>query len=927
MASSSSSSPLHASILENNSKLQTNHNQENPSDLSSPFCPAYGAGSPSTEAARPPPRSARTLSNTRQKRRLQLRNAGFRGPTLPGRRVTPSNTSSTFTATTWSTSDAENVSPLGRMKKYEDHDSREKESNWSTTRRNDSGVEVLQDIVNSSAVRHARPRVTSAKFWTNANADAGQTSIAYDNDNNTSSPPLASPPNQPRSGRWQAKMHGHARRLIREQRRQDSKDEHIEYLERMLDETVKENGSAASDALRQQSDRMRRLNAENQGLHKDLKDWEDRYQLRISEVIDEHRQTEDQLRGEIEQLQAEVAELQRPIEDMHAVHEDRLVSEKLAKLDDHFQTMAIAFEDAKERNISLQETNDRLNNLLAQSRSPAKFGPPTATPGQSRRGRPMSLNVRVPTASELAMSPDRFSATSPSFSCMMQSPRGPTSPLSQTFSPEVMSPVDNANESDASFGSTSIRPPDTISRRTRRMRQFEGSTGPRLLLLPETSLSTKRTLRSAPPFESHDGERSFKFPPVEVADGSPHGHRRRSSPRSSIIAPSPPPSGLNPVTTNTELDTDTSLKMYSPTSSSFEGVNERLFSASTIDSTIGNSFGRNLMDELTAARNFSTSTDNEHISSDPAHTDHASTDDTINTVLRASPHSSPFDSEVEELPEEDTNNEGVTTNATIPAVDTGPVTVRPDSTLYAERRNESLVIHHIMHNRASNASLMSASQASLSTVGMASHSSRSTLDSLRTVLSNLFRSPVELVKHLVQAAQARMSIPRPFLSIQWWLVGVLFGPMARKGMLGRKSASPGSDCCSLLENDSEDEDVNALSYGTTYQTPRSSPFSVAVGTHSMVAGTGKKRASSLNVRNAAGVGAGKAAKHCPHQPRRWKHSPWLWLKFSMCLAVAVGVAFKDGPSSLLKEAVCQACKSKKGNWRKTNRDEPFTPRS
>ncbi|KAF2168371.1 hypothetical protein M409DRAFT_53061 [Zasmidium cellare ATCC 36951] len=924
----SSSSPLHASFLES-SRIPPNRNNENTTtttDRSSPSFPASGAGSPSTGA---PPRGARSLSNSRQKRRLKLRNAGFRGPAIPGRRVTPANTSSTLTTTTWSAaSDAENISPLGRMKTYENDDRiGERDSNWNTTRRNDSGVEVLQDIVNSSATRRARPRVTSGKFWSTTNADTSEALVALDNDNDSSPLHPTSTTTNSRSLRVRANMEGFGRRLDREQREKDTND-HIAYLETALAETLKDlDKQVSSSTAKELSDTLRHLRAANRGLHQDLRDWEKRYQDRVSEATEDHRKVEVALRNRVVQLETQVTTLQTPIQNVYAATTDKWHSEKFKTLEAHIARLEIELVQQKDKNESLQKKKDKVNRLLAESTSPAKFDPPSATPGLSRRGRPTSLNVRVPTVGELAMSPDRFSATSPAFSRMRQSPRGPFSPLGQTFSPEVMSPVDNGSESDASFSTSSMQPSDTISRRNRHMRKFEGN-APKPLLLPEMSLSTKRTIRSAPIFESHDGETPFKFPPFESTDGSPHSRRRSSSTESNAAAMSPPPAGLRFDTTDTEVDVDTSLKMFSPTSDSFDDVNDRNFSASTRDSTIGRHFHRNLMDELTAARNSSTSTDNEQFHSDPASTDHASTDDTMNTVIRASPQSSPFDSEVEELPEEGDDNNDADAHAPIPVVDTGSSASRPPSPLYAERR-KPVIIQHILQTHASNTSLMSASQASLSTVGIASNSSRSTLDSLRTVLSNLFHSPIDVVKHLVQAAQARMSIPRPLLSIQWWLVGFLFGPMARHGMLGHSSSGTSSEQQSLIEDSpSQDQDVNALSYGTAYQTPETSPSPVVTGSNSMVAGTGKKRASSPSDKNVAvpsGAGAGKVAKHCPHQPRRWKHSPLLWLKFSMCLAVAVGVAFKDGPSSLLKEAVCQACKGKKGNWRKTSRDEPFTP--
>ena len=75
-----------------------------------------------------------------------------------------------------------------------------------------------------------------------------------------------------------------------------------------------------------------------------------------------------------------------------------------------------------------------------------------------------------------------------------------------------------------------------------------------------------------------------------------------------------------------------------------------------------------------------------------------------------------------------------------------------------------------------------------------------------------------------------------------------------------------------------------MAYGTLYETPP------GLTTHrlSSTDGKGKRRVSSN--------------MHCVH--RRTKHSPWLWIKFSITLAFAIGVALKDGPGSLMKRTIC-----------------------
>ena len=186
--------------------------------------------------------------------------------------------------------------------------------------------------------------------------------------------------------------------------------------------------------------------------------------------------------------------------------------------------------------------------------------------------------------------------------------------------------------------------------------------------------------------------------------------------------------------------------------------------------------------------------------------------------------------------------------------------------------------------------------------------SASAFDRLRVLFGDLWRSPVELARHLVQSAQARMRIPRSLLNVQWWLVGVLLVPMAKRRMLTR------SDCCEDLEEQPlllEDAQRQAaqsegMAYGTMYESPPNSPS----GRNSGISGSGRRRTGSR--------------MRCPHHRR--KHTPWLWIKFSITLAFAIGTAFKDGPGSLLKTTVCSCRRKDVDGPGKTNDQQVATGR-
>jgi hypothetical protein len=217
----------------------------------------------------------------------------------------------------------------------------------------------------------------------------------------------------------------------------------------------------------------------------------------------------------------------------------------------------------------------------------------------------------------------------------------------------------------------------------------------------------------------------------------------------------------------------------------------------------------------------------------------------------------------------------------------------------------------------------------------------------------------------------------PLLNIQWWLVGMLLGPMARRRMLG----VPGGDCCPASgycckaasaragattasgvltsspfrtissccvpqilespypfesdadsENDDDDRDADDddddLSYGAIYMTP---PRPATSSSILRVAGQGRKRStpSPTSTELSSSHSPSRPSRSARHHPRRSghrqhaacchrhcthlesadsqnpptslaaRHSPWLWLKFSITLAVAVGAAFRYGPGRLL----------------------------
>jgi hypothetical protein len=94
-----------------------------------------------------------------------------------------------------------------------------------------------------------------------------------------------------------------------------------------------------------------------------------------------------------------------------------------------------------------------------------------------------------------------------------------------------------------------------------------------------------------------------------------------------------------------------------------------------------------------------------------------------------------------------------------------------------------------------------------------------------------------------------------------------------------------------------------LAYGTFY--PGSpEPIASKRSRRPRMAGPGKKVLSQRN--SSSSTHRNKQQMMGPS-----RHSPWLWLKFSITLAFAIGCAFKSGPGSLLslEDGSCPGCES------------------
>lgn len=595
---------------------------------------------------------------------------------------------------------------------------------------------------------------------------------------------------------------------------------------------------------REQSVTMRHLKAESKQLQEELADWESKYEQRVQEAVQKHFELESSLRAKVRHLEQKEEEKAYRVQELEY------------QLDNATRNLN-CIESA---NVNLERRIEIMSELLACS--PTRIDLAAETPGRARHGRPKSVIIpRFPTASSL-MSPERPTQNmSPSSSPVLtrSSPNILMSPTNLVYSPDVSS----SDESASNSISSAMGPP--TSKPMRRMRRFgAGSVGPKPLILPSTSHSQLEQV-SAPPatiLELEHGALSSNFAFQQpFAQDNPwpglllHARRRASS-------EGKPKSFRDEGEDRIGRIVDLDLVPNSPGSTDSTPRDRNLdLMGSEMDAPLG----RNLMDELTAAREYS-SLDND------------------------------MDEDIEIVNDVMDN----------------------DQPGFASNTSTALVLARQLRSPS-----ISRTRAGSKPLGVHTYPSLSILDGLRDFFGDIFKSPLALAKHLIERAQAQSWIPRPLLNIQWWLVGILLGPMAKKRLLIQAK----KPCCAKATDsrdhppDNETVPTESLAFGALYQTPPSnsplplipstcSSFSATTASssgsrnRSLGAGKGKKRSPSVSSKN---VTTTRAKNSCPHHAhgQRYKHSPLLWLKFSMTLAIAVGIAFRNGPSSLLKEAICE----------------------
>ncbi|KAI7527790.1 hypothetical protein KC331_g16115, partial [Hortaea werneckii] len=211
---------------------------------------------------------------SRQTRRLQLRNAGFRGSAVPTRKVTPKSVSnSTTNDNVVSGSDVENVAPTTGSANAHEGSLKVQRSRRGVN----SPAAVLQEIgsANGSAGHSTRSTGKKKKARVSSGMRELFTAPTPRDTADTYIDALSPPHNpttrasKPRSVRSKAKMNNKRRSVSGEARL------YIEHLENELASAQTQLQAINSPSVtREQSSKMRHLNAEAKQLQDEVAEWE-----------------------------------------------------------------------------------------------------------------------------------------------------------------------------------------------------------------------------------------------------------------------------------------------------------------------------------------------------------------------------------------------------------------------------------------------------------------------------------------------------------------------------------------------------------------------------------------------------------------------------------------------------------------------------
>lgn len=335
-----------------------------------------------------------------QTRRLQLRNAGFRGAIFPTRRISPLFTTSSNA-----------IEPVSRQVSNENSSlSAEKRSMYGEDLP-PSPVSILQEIQRSTRKKRSSPRpgfgaifqdsieegsngASETSWYKEGSCDCSPSAAVVtpvnmvklrevSGNQKTPPAPLSSPLTKQVKGRHEKRTN------LRSASSEASK--YIEHLEfQLASVNAKLDSLTSPNTNKLRSAKLRALTVDNRNLRQDLSAWEKQFAARVQEERDQRLEVEMELRICLRALENDI----------------ELKDARIAELEWEVESMRVKIGDAEgleEVNIGLERRIEILTNLLAHSpnkldMSSAATSPVRADPIK-RTPRPKSMLPRIPSPS------------------------------------------------------------------------------------------------------------------------------------------------------------------------------------------------------------------------------------------------------------------------------------------------------------------------------------------------------------------------------------------------------------------------------------------------------------------------------------------------------------------------------------------------
>lgn len=390
----------------------------------------------------------------------------------------------------------------------------------------------LQDISNASLRRRTRQKMENQRKETSRTETV---SSQRERDASAS-------PNPAKAERTRSAKATPSRRLVST----GETSKYIEHLESQLVSLQTQLSTLTSPSTtKTQSTKLRAMNTEAKMLRQELAEWEDKFHERLRDQINEHKRMVDNLQHQIRNLEMDVEQNGTRVQELEAE-----IKDKTSKMT-----------AAEKANYDLERRLEFMSELLATSPNKIELHPDAPQQAQRRQPRPKSMGPpRLPSLNAL-FSPRRQSNNTSPVRGSIGPPETPSPQVgSQSyegfpFEPSTMSEkraarAESTSDLSESTYVNSMDSPyardtpllhqmhlekDAKSRPPRRMRRFyAGSMGPRSLILPATTSAGS----NAPPIQEVTTPKSVSVSmdalgitstESEASNNTPDMPRRRSS--------------------------------------------------------------------------------------------------------------------------------------------------------------------------------------------------------------------------------------------------------------------------------------------------------------------------------------------------------------------------------------------------------------